>query len=329
MAGRRAFIRASLGGLAALRGIAGAQQPPVIKVVGFLSGSSADGYGYLAAALREGLRMAGYVEGQNVLIEYRWAAGATDRLPAMAADLVKRNVAAIAAGGGSEARQAAKRATATIPIVFTTGADPVKEGLVASLSRPGGNVTGITFLNNFMEAKRLGLLREVLPDASSIGVLVDPRQPSAETQSSDVRNAARTLGAQVELLNAANERQIEEAFAALAKLRVRALLVTASALFNRRRRQVVGLAARYSLPAVYEAREYVEAGGLMSYGASPADAYRQAGVYVGRILDGADPSSLPVLQSDRYELVINLRTAATLGLKISEAVLMRADDVLR
>jgi putative ABC transport system substrate-binding protein len=213
--------------------------------------------------------------------------------------------------------------------VFTTGADPVKEGLVASLSRPGGNVTGITFLNNFMEAKRLGLLREVLPDASSIGVLVDPHQPSAETQSNDVRDAARAVGAQVHLLNVARERQIEEAFAELAKLRVRALLVTASALFLRRRQQIVGLAARYSLPAVYEAREYVEAGGLMSYGAGPADAYRQAGVYTGRILDGANPSSLPVLQSDRYELMINLKTASVLGVTIPQPVLMRADDVLR
>lgn len=327
MTDRRSFFAAALVTLVASR-IAWGQRAPV-RVIGFLSGSSAGEYEYLTTAFRQGLKEAGYVEGQNLTIEYRWAAGMNDRLRAMAADLVKRNVAVIAASGGTAARQAAKRATTTIPIVFTTGADPVKEGLVASLSRPGGNVTGVTFLNNFMEAKRLGLLREVLPDASSIGVLVDPRISTADTQSNDVRDAARALGAQIHLLNPGSEREIEEAFAALAKLRVQALLVTASPLFNRQRRQVVGLAARYALPAVYEAREYVEAGGLMSYGANPADAYRQAGLYVGRILEGANPSSLPVMQVDRYELMFNLKTASALGVKIPEPVLMRADDVIR
>jgi putative ABC transport system substrate-binding protein len=190
MTARRAFVRATLGTLVALRGIAGAQRPPV-KVVGFLSAASAEGYGHLAAGFREGLKDAGYIEGQNVAVEYRWAAGAIEGLPAMAAELVQRKVAAIAVGGGSEARRAAKRATTTIPIVFTTGGDPVKEGLVASLSHPGGNVTGVTFLNNFMEAKRLGLLHEAIPEAASIGVLIDPGIPSAETQSRDARDAAR------------------------------------------------------------------------------------------------------------------------------------------
>jgi putative ABC transport system substrate-binding protein len=328
VAGRRAFIRTTLGGLLVVRGAARAQQPPV-KVVGFLNAASAEGYAHLAAGFREGLKEAGYVEGRNIAIEYRWAAGANDRLAAMAADLVQRKVAVIAASGGTEARLAAKRATATIPVVFATGGDPVREGLVGSLSRPGGNVTGVTFLNTLMEAKRFGLLREAVPEAVSIAVLVDPNGSSAAAQSRDVRDAARALGGEVHVLNARNPREIDEAFAALAKLRAGALVVTASPLFNRQRRQLVDLAARHAIPAVYESREYVEAGGLMSYGASPADAYRQMGVYVGKILDGANPANLPVLQSDRYELVINLKTAAALGVKIPQPVLMRADEALR
>jgi putative ABC transport system substrate-binding protein len=328
VAGRRSFIRTALGGLLVVRGAARAQQPPV-KVVGFLNGASEDGYGHLTAGFREGLKEAGYVEGRNLSIEYRWASGASDRLAAMAADLVQRNVAVIAAGGGADARLAAKRATARIPVVFTMGGDPVREGLVASLSRPGGNVTGVTFLNTLMEAKRLGLLREVVPDVSSIVAFVDSANSSAAAQSKDVRDAARALGSQVHVLNVRNPREIDEAFAALAKVRGGALLVAASPLFNRQRAQLVGLAARHAIPAVYESREYVEAGGLMSYGASPADAYRQMGVYVGKILDGANPANLPVLQSDRYELVINLKTAAALGLKIPQPVLMRADEALR
>ena len=271
------------------------------------------------------------MEGRNLTIEYRWVEGA--REPAsptqLAADLVQRKVAVIVASGGSAARLAAKRATTTIPIVFTTGGDPLNEGLVDSLSRPGGNVTGVTFLNSTMEAKRLGVLHEVLPEAVSIAVLLDSSLRSSATQASDVQDGARSIGREVHLVSCANARQLDTAFAAVAQTRAQALLVTGSGLFLRERRRVVDLAAHYAIPAIYESREYCEAGGLVSYGASQADAYRQAGAYVGRILDGAQPSDLPVLQSVRFELVINLKTAKTLGIKIPQQVLLRADDAIR
>ncbi|HET9763747.1 MAG TPA: ABC transporter substrate-binding protein [Casimicrobiaceae bacterium] len=330
MTSRRAFIRAAVTGLLFGSAIARAQRPPA-PVIGFLSGSSFKQYANLVDAFRQGLKEAGYVEGQNVVIEYRWVEGGSERLPPrqLAADLVQRKVAVIAASGGSEARLAAKRATATIPIVFTTGGDPMGEGLVSSLGRPGGNVTGVTFLNSTMEGKRLDLLHEVIPDAVSIAALLDSSLRSSTAQAKDVQEAARAIGRQVQLVRCGNEREIENAFAAVAQSRAQALLVTGSGLFLRERQRVVDLAARYAIPAIYESREYCEAGGLVSYGASQAEAYRQTGVYVGRILDGAKPSDLPVLQSARYELVINLRTARSLGLKIPQSVLVRADDAIQ
>jgi putative ABC transport system substrate-binding protein len=310
--------------------IARAERPPA-PVIGFLSGSSAKEYAYLVDAFRQGLKEGGYVEGQNLAIEYRWVEGGSERIPAtqLAADLVQHKVAVIVAGGGTEARLAAKRATTTIPIVFTTGGDPLSEGIVGNLGRPGGNVTGVTFLNSTMEAKRLGLLHEVIPDAVSIAVLLDSSLRSSAAQTKDVQEAARVIERKVQFVSCKNEREIDNAFAAVAQSRAQALLVTGSGLFLRERQRLVDLAARYAIPAVYESRAYCEAGGLLSYGASEADAYRQAGVYVGRILDGAKPSDLPVLQSSRYELVINLRTARNLGLKIPQSVLLRADDAIQ
>jgi ABC-type uncharacterized transport system substrate-binding protein len=326
---RRAFIRCVLAACAFGPAALVDAQRPGVPVIGFLNTISPEGAGYLVAAFRQGLREAGYVEGKNVAIEFRWGPRRSEQLAAMAAELVRRRVAVIAASGGSEARLAAKQATATIPIVFAMGGDPVREGLVTSLNRPGGNVTGVSFLNTLMEAKRLGVLHEIVAPSLAIAVLIDPNIVSHESQTYDVQQAARTLARQVYVLNARNEREIDAALATLAQVRAGGLLVAASPLYNRVRRSLVERIAAAGIPAVYESREYTEAGGLVSYGASVADAYRQMGSYVGKILDGAKPSELPILQSTKYELVINLVTAKRLGMKIPQSLLLVADDVIR
>jgi ABC-type uncharacterized transport system substrate-binding protein len=269
----------------------------------------------------------GYVDRQNVTIEYRWAEGHYDRLPGLAADLVRRQVVVVAATG-TPAALAAKAATATIPIVFETAGDPIRLGLVTSLNRPGRNITGVTQLSSELLSKRLGLLHDVLPTASVIGLLVNPSDPRAESQASDMQEAARALGLQIHVLNASSEGEINTAFANLVQLRAGALFVGPSDLFRSRREQFVTLAARQGMPAIYQYREYVAAGGLMSYGASLTDAYRQAGVYTGRILKGAKPADLPILQPTKFELMINLKTAKALGITVPPGVLAIADEVI-
>jgi putative tryptophan/tyrosine transport system substrate-binding protein len=322
---RRAFITL-LGGAAAWPFAARAQQP-AMPVIGFLSSSgySADRARFLTA-FRQGLRETGYVEGQNVAIEYRWAQDQYDRLPDLAADLVRRQVTVIAADTTSTI--VAKAATTTIPIVYTGGGDPVKLGLVASLNRPGGNVTGVTFVNAELGAKQLGLLHELQPRAVRVAVLVDPNYPLTEFFVSDVQAAASSIGKQIEVLEAPTGRDIDMAFARLAEKPIDALLVAPSPLLNNRRVQLVTLAAYRRVPAIYSWREAAEVGGLMSYGTSLSDAYRQAGVYIGRILKGEKPADLPVIQSSKFEFVINLNTARAFGLSFSPGLLAIADEVI-
>src|SRR5215813_8569302 len=278
------------------------------------------------AAFRQGLSETGYVERQNITIEYRWAAqGEHDQLPALAADLVRRKVNLIAAAS-TPAALAAKAATATIPIVFETGLDPIRLGLVASLNRPGGNITGVTQLSSELLSKRLGLLHDVLPVAATIGFLRDQNYPGSDSQARDLQEAARTLGLQVRVVNAATDAEIDTAFASFANLRVGALVVGAGTLFTRQAKQLVTLAARHA--PYYQYREYVAAGGLISYGASLSDSYRQTGVYTGRILKGEKPADLPILQPTKFELIINLKTAKALGLTIAPGVLAIADEVI-
>jgi putative ABC transport system substrate-binding protein len=325
---RRDFITL-LGGAAAAWPLAGrAQQQPAPPLIGYLHGQSADRSPHFLAAFHKGLGEAGYVEGHNVAIEYRWADGREDRLPDLAGDLVRRQVAVIAATGGTPLALAAKAATSTIPIVFLTADDPVKIGLVASLNRPGGNATGTNLLLQAMEGKRLGLLGELVSNAALIGVLLNPRNVHVATQRKDVADAARALGTSTHVLDASTEQDIHEAFRTLSRLRVQALLVSADAFFNGRREQLLTLAAHYGIPAIYGQRETVVAGGLMSYGTSLVDGYRQVGIYTGRILKGAKPGELPVVQPTKFEFVINLKTAATLGITVPHTLLARADEVI-
>ena len=305
----------------------GAQQP-AIPVIGFLSGGSAAGYAPIAAAFRQGLAEAGYTEGQNVAIEYRWADGQYDRTPALAADLVARRVSVIVAAGGIGSALAAKAASPTIPIVFVTGDDPVKFGLVDSFNRPGGNVTGVSFLLLALEAKRLELLHELLPKATLIAVLVNPSFAAGDLRGTAVREAANTLGLQLSMLNAGSERDIDNAFASLVEKQAGALIVTSDPFFVSRREQIVSLAARGAVPTANFTREFATAGGLMSYGASISDAYRQTGIYAGKVLKGEKPANLPVIQPTKFELVINLKTAKALGLTVPDKLLALADEVI-
>jgi ABC-type uncharacterized transport system substrate-binding protein len=323
---RRKFL-ATLGGAAAWPLTARGQQP-AMPVIGYLHGQSPERLPHLMHAFRQGLNEAGYVEGRNVVIQLRAAEGQTSRLPALATELVDLRVTVIAATGGINSPLAAKAATTTIPIVFLSGDDPVKLGLVASFNRPGGNATGIHVFLQAMEAKRLGLLRELVPTATMVAVLLNPTNAAFQLQMKDTEDAARALGVQTHTLNAANEQEIHAAFAALAKLRPGALLVGGDPFFNSRREQLATLAAHYAIPAIYEAREYAVAGGLMSYGTSLIEGYRQVGVYTGRILKGEKPADLPIVQSTKFEFVLNLKTAKALGLEVPPALSARADEVI-
>jgi putative ABC transport system substrate-binding protein len=323
---RREFITL-FGGVAAWPLAARAQQP-AMPVVGFLNSLERNDRPNLAAAFRRGLSEAGYAEGRNVTIEYRFAENQYDRLPALAADLVGRKVAVIAATGGGNSVLAAKASTTTIPIVFLTGGDPIQEGYVASLNRPGGNITGISWFGTQLGAKGLGLLHELLPNATVIALLTNPNLPEAARATSDAQEAARMLGRQLLVLNASAPSEIDTAFAALRQARAGALLVSGDPFFSSRRQQIVTLAARDAIPAMYFNRELVAEGGLMSYGNDVADAYRRAGVYVGRILNGASPADLPIDQATKFEFVINLKTAKALGLTIPPGVLAIADEVI-
>jgi putative ABC transport system substrate-binding protein len=323
---RRDFLGILVGSAAAWPLAADAQQPS-IPVVGFVNSSTAQAQVLFAAAYRRGLEESGFVEGKNVLIESRWADGQYNRLPELIGDLIKRNVAVLMAGG-PPAAIAAKKATSTIPVVFTTGDDPVQVGLVSSINRPLGNVTGVHVLFTELESKKLGLLREVVPNAGLIAVLVNPTFPNAKSQMQELRTTADKLGQRLQIINASSERDLDAAFASMKQLQASALLVAADPFFNSYRDKIVSLAAKYAIPAVYEQRAFAAVGGLMSYGTNLAEAYRQAGVYTGRILKGEKPADMPVVLSNKFEFVINLKVAKTLGLNVSANVLSTADDVI-
>jgi putative tryptophan/tyrosine transport system substrate-binding protein len=321
MKSRREFI-AVLGGAAAWPLVARAQQSTL--AVGFLSPGSPEPSSFLVTAFREGLAEVGYIEGKNVTIEFRWARGHYDQLEPLAADLVGRHVAAIAATGGTISAQAAKAATSTIPIVFNVGDDPIKSGLVASFNRPGGNLTGVNTLSPALETKRLGLLRELVPQTGIIAVLLNPANPDVGLQKQDVSAAAKTLGQELRFFYASNESELDTSFASLVQQRPDGLLLGNDVFFTNRREQIVSLAARHTIPAVYAFRQFAESGGLMSYSTNLVEVYRQIGIYVGRI-KGESPANLPVVQPIKFDLVINLATAKALGLTISDKLLAIAN----
>ncbi|HEY7610554.1 MAG TPA: ABC transporter substrate-binding protein [Alphaproteobacteria bacterium] len=323
--GRRRFV--TLLGAAAAWPLAVRGESPR-PVIGFLSSASQATFERFVAEYRASLAETGFGEGKNVAIEFRWADGHYDRLPALAAELVRLKVDVILASGGAPPAFAAKAATSTIPIVFTAISDPLEGGLVASLNRPGGNLTGITILTAELDPKRLELLSALVPAAKVVAVLANPNRSDAEKQSADVQAAAAALGRELVILRAGNESEIHAAFAKLRERGAGALAVLADPYFTSRREQIVALAARYHVPAMYQWREFVVAGGLMSYGPSILDAYRQAGIYTGRILKGEKPADLPVLQPTKFELVLNLKTANALGLSVTEPILARADEVI-
>ena len=322
---RREFITL-LGGAAASWPVAARAQQAGMPVIGFLGTESADAYASRVRAFKQGLNETGYVEGKNVAIEYRWADGQTGRLPELATDLVRRQVAVIATNG--TAVVAAKSATTTIPIVFQIGGDPVGLGFIASLNRPGGNLTGVTSLTGELGPKKLELLHELVPTATSIAVLLNPTTPSAETQLSDLQAAARTLGLQLHFLRASTEHEIDDAFETLVQLRAGGLVVGPDAFFNTRSERLAELSVRHAVPAIFQYREFTAAGGLMGYGGSLTDPSRQVGIYTGRILKGEKPADLPVQQATKVELFVNLKTAKALGVTVPTALLVRADEVI-
>jgi len=321
---RRDFVIVLLGGAVFSSREGRTQQ----RLIGFLSAGSADAYAPFVAAFRSALNEAGYVEGRNLAIEYRWAEGHYDRLPELAADLVRSKPEVIVTSGGDIVIGAAKAAAAVIPIVFTSGGDPVARGFVAGLARPGGNMTGVSLLVIELVAKRLEFVQELVPDAAGVAGLVNPKNSNAGRNVAALQEAARAKGVQLHIVEASSEGDFETAFASLAALHAGALVVGADPFFNARRSQIVVLAARHSMPAIYEWREFVDAGGLISYGPSLPGVYRQMGAYVGRILGGEKPADLPVVQPTLFELVVNLKTAKTLGLAVPRSILARADEVI-
>jgi putative ABC transport system substrate-binding protein len=323
---RREFI--TLVGGAVAWPLAARAQQPAMPVIGFLNGLGQNDRPNLLVAFRRGLGETGYVDGRNIAIEYRFAESRYDRLPILAADLVGRKVTVIAATGGGASILAAMAATKSIPIVFTTGGDPVQEGYVASLNRPGSNVTGVSWFSNLVAGKGLGLLHELIPNAASIALLVNPKLPETARMEGEGREAARSLGQQLLVLNASTPGEIDAAFATMRQQRVGAVFVGADPFLSSRRQQIVALAARDAIPDMYTNREFVEEGGLMSYGNDAADSYRRAGVHVGRILNGASPADLPVDQATKFELVVNVKAAKAIGLTVPESFLARADEVI-
>jgi putative tryptophan/tyrosine transport system substrate-binding protein len=327
MIARRRLITL-MGAVVVSRPLSTRAQQPATPVIGFLNNLSPDAIADPVAAFRGGLQEVGYIEGHNLAVEYRWAENHNDRLPELAADLVRRQVAVIVATGGGASALAAKAATVTIPTVFSSATDPVELGLVASLNRPGGNATGVHVMTNSLEAKRLGLLHELVPNAVTIAVLVNPGTPGADSQLMEAEAAAHAVAGKIHILKADSGPELENSFATLANARAEAILVAADPFFNAHRQQIIGLAARYAVPAIYEFREFPAAGGLMSYGISLADAYRQIGHYTGKILKGAKPADLPVVQPTKFELVINLKAAMALGITVPPTLLARADEVI-
>jgi putative ABC transport system substrate-binding protein len=324
---RREFITL-IGGAAAAWPLTARAQQPAIPVVGFLGTGSLETDAYRVAAVRQGLSEAGYVEGRNVAFEYRWAEDRYDRLPTLAADLVRREVAVFVAIGGITSAIAAKSATATIPIVFEIGGDPIKSGLVASLNRPGGNITGVSFLTGTLVAKQFEVLHETVPKTALIGFLVNPTNPDADNETKSARAAAGSVGQNFAIVQARKDSELETAFATLTQQRAGALVICADPFFNNHRDKLIELAARQKMPAIHSLREYAAAGGLMSYGTSINEAHRIVGLYAGRILKGEKPADLPVQQSAKVELVINLKTAKALGLTVPPQVVARADEVI-
>jgi putative ABC transport system substrate-binding protein len=327
MIGRRGFIT-FLGGAVAAWPLAARAQQPAMPVVGFLSSASPDAYALRLHAFRQGLREAGYVEGRNVAVEYRWSKGQNDTLPVLAAELVQLRVAAIVAAGGGPAATAAKKATATIPIVFGVAVDPVEAGLVASLNHPGGNSTGVTTLNVELGPKRLELLHELMPTATVVALLVNPTNASSEAISRDLQAAARALGLQLYVLHASAERDFDAVFAALIQLRAGALVIGPDIFFLARSEQLAALTVRHAMPAIFQYRPFAAAGGLMSYGTDETAYYRLVGIYAGRVLKGEKPSDLPVQQATKVELIINLKTAKALGITVPLPLIGRADEVI-
>ena len=324
---RREFV-SLLGGAAAAWPRPTRAQQPAMPVIGFMSSGSATPWAHLVAALRDGLKEIGFFEGQNVAIDFHWADGQYDRLPTIAAELVRRKVAVIVAVGGAPAVLPAVAATPTIPIVFSIGGDPIKLGIVPSLNRPAGNATGVYLFTTDIEAKRLGLLRDLVPTSALIGVLLNPNNANAETQSKDVQEAARAIGQKIQIVHAGTEAALGTTFTTLTQMRADALLVGGDPFFNSRRNLLVLHATRHGIPAMYDQREFVQAGGLMSYGTSLSDAYRQIGIYTGRILRGEKPADLPVVQPTKFELSINLNAAKAFGLEVPPSLLARADEVI-